>query len=84
MKKIGGIIVSEKMIALGTPFYKIKHDFKSNLQSISEINDDESEKKFYTEADWKTLQEWKLKRKAAETPKKPEEKVEIQPESKEQ
>ena len=69
------------MLALGTPFYKIKHDFKPSFQNISEVTEDEEDKKFYSEKDWKTLQEWKLKVKKKneeqkENSAKPEDKAE--------
>ena len=51
------------MIALGTPYYKIKHDFSSDFTAVSEVKEEDS--KFYSEEGWKIIARWREEAKAA-------------------
>jgi len=44
-------------IPLGTPSYKIKHDFKSDFTSATDVKEEDS--KFYSEESWAIIQQWK-------------------------
>ncbi|NDD99727.1 hypothetical protein EB008_05490 [bacterium] len=50
-------------IPLGTPSYKIKHDFKSDFSTASDVKDEDS--KFYSEQSWAIVQQWKAEAEAA-------------------
>lgn len=50
-------------IPLGTPSYKIKHDFKSDFSTASDVKDEDS--KFYSEESWAIIQQWKAEAEAA-------------------
>jgi hypothetical protein len=50
-------------IPLGTPSYKIKHDFKSDFSTASDVKDEDS--KFYSEESWAIVQQWKAEAEAA-------------------
>lgn len=43
-------------IPLGTPSYKIKHDFKPDFTSATEIKEEDS--KYYSETSWRIIQSW--------------------------
>ena len=46
------------MISLGTPHYKIRHDFKPVFKDVDEL---ETKQEMYDEESWKILQTWKQK-----------------------
>lgn len=50
-------------IPLGTPSYKIKHDFKSDFSSATDVKEEDS--KFYSEESWAIIQRWKAEAEAA-------------------
>jgi hypothetical protein len=50
-------------IPLGTPSYKIKHDFKSDFSSATDVKEEDS--KFYSEESWAIIQQWKAEAEAA-------------------
>ncbi len=54
---MGSEYQSERMsIPLGTPSYKIKHDFKSDFTSATDIKEEDS--KYYSEESWRIIQNW--------------------------
>ena len=50
-------------IPLGTPSYKIKHDFKSDFSSATDVKEEDC--KFYSEESWAIIQRWKAEAEAA-------------------
>ena len=50
-------------IPLGTPSYKIKHDFKSDFSTATDVK--EEDRKFYSEESWVILLQWKAEAEAA-------------------
>jgi hypothetical protein len=50
-------------IPLGTPSYKIKHDFKADFSSATDVKEEDS--KFYSEESWAIIQRWKAEAEAA-------------------